>query len=86
MTATLALAIFAFASTVATVAIPLWRTRSRGPESTALILTASATYFAEIHERMASLESRVEFLELENRAYFDLHGPLPEMRTDDVDQ
>jgi hypothetical protein len=87
MTPTLALAAFAFASTLATVGIPLWRTRAKGPDSTALILTASATYFAELHERMAALESRVEFLELENRAYFDLHGPLPvDRRTRNVDE
>ncbi len=77
MTATIILAIFAFVSTVVTVTVPLWRSRSKGPESTALILTASAAYFAELHDRLETLERRVAHLELENRAYFDLHGPLP---------
>ncbi len=80
MSPTIALAAFAFASTLATVIIPLWRTRTNGPDSTALILKASATYFSELHERMAALEARVEFLEIENRQYFNLHGPLPSDR------
>lgn len=77
MTATIILAIIAFASTVATVLIPLWRTRRNSPDSTALILTASATYFSELHSRMAALENRVSFLEAENRAYFHRYGALP---------
>ena len=77
MTASIILAIIAFISTVVTVTVPLYRSRSKGPESTALILTASATYFAELHDRLETLEQRISQLEKENRAYFDLHGPLP---------
>ena len=77
MTATIILAAIAFASTVVTVAVPVWRGRRKGPDSTAVILTASATYFNSLHERLSELEARVAFLEAENRAYFFEHGPLP---------
>ncbi len=78
MTATIILAAIAFASTIVTVAVPLWRGRRSSPDSTSMILTASATYFHSLHERLSELESRVAFLEVENRAYFSLHGALPE--------
>jgi len=77
MTATIILAAIAFASTVITVAVPVWRGRRSGPDSTSLILTASATYFNSLHERLSELEARVAFLEAENREYFTVHGPLP---------
>jgi hypothetical protein len=77
MTASIILAVFAFVSTVVTVTVPLYKSRSKGPESTALLLTASATYFAEVHDRLETLELRLSQLEKENRRYFDLHGPLP---------
>ena len=77
MTATIILAVIAFSSTVATVLIPMWSKRKNSPDSTALILTASATYFSELHNRMAALENRVSFLEAENRAYFHRYGALP---------
>jgi hypothetical protein len=81
MTATIILAAIAFASTVVTVAVPMWRGRRTGPDSTAVILTASATYFNSLHDRLSELEARVAFLEAENRAYFVEHGPLPKTQT-----
>jgi hypothetical protein len=65
MTATIILAAIAFASTVITVAVPVWRGRRKGPDSTAVILTASATYFNSLHESRRSDSSKPEDPELQ---------------------
>lgn len=56
----------------------IWRSRKSSPDSMAVVLTSSAQYLAEMHARLEALEQRVERLERENRAYYRLHGPLPE--------
>tara|TARA_R110000824_G_scaffold21303_8_gene79553 strand:+ start:238 stop:495 length:258 start_codon:yes stop_codon:yes gene_type:complete len=77
MTPTLVLALVALVSAVSTAMIPLWRNRKASPDSMAVVLTGSAAYLAEVHQRLAELEARVHQLETENRAYFNLHGPPP---------
>lgn len=73
------MAVLAAAFITATIpgVIAVWRGRKNGPDSTAVVLTASATYLTEMHARLEALEQRVERLERENRAYYRLHGPLP---------
>lgn len=78
MDATVILAGVAMLSAITTAIVPLWRGRRRSPDSMAVILTGSANYLAEVHERLGELEARVLFLERENRAYFLLHGDLPD--------
>ena len=77
MNQTFTLALVALVSAVSTAMIPLWRNRKSSPDSMAVVLTGSATYLAEVHQRLAELEARVLHLETENRAYFNLHGPPP---------
>jgi len=78
MNATIALAIVALLSALTTATVPLWRNRKHSPDSMAVVLTGSANYLAEVHQRLGELEARVLHLEAENRAYFNLHGALPE--------
>ena len=78
MNATIVLAVIALLSALTTATVPLWRNRRNSPDSMAVVLTGSANYLAEVHQRLGELESRVLDLERENRAYFNLHGALPE--------
>ena len=78
MMPTIILAAVACMSAIVTATVPLWRSRRDSPESLAVVLTGSASYLAEVHQRLSELESRVLYLERENRAYFNLHGALPE--------
>ena len=67
----------AFLAAGVPAAAVVWRTRKNSPDSMAVVLSSSTNYLIELHSRLESLEARVACLELENRAYFRLHGPLP---------
>lgn len=64
-------------SVVATVASTLWHRRLKGPEATSQIVTASTLFLKQLQDRIEVLEERIGHLELENRQYYRLYGPLP---------
>ena len=76
-TPTLLLLIGAILTASIPAAAVVWRTRKNSPDSMAVVLSSSAAYLIELHSRLENLEARVAWLEVENRAYFRLHGPLP---------
>lgn len=64
-------------SVLATAIATFWHKRSDGPEASAQMITASSLILAQLQDRIAVLEGRVEKLEEENEEYHRLFGPLP---------
>ena len=69
-------------SVVVTAGATLWHKRADGPDASAQMVTASSLILAQLQERIAVLEERVEKLEDENMAYHRLFGPLPDRPAD----
>ena len=77
-TPTVVVLIVALLSAAVPAIAPIMRGRRASPESTAVLLTGSAHYLSEIHNRLSELEARVVTLEAENRSYFNEYGPPPD--------